>query len=197
MIKAAITGNIASGKSCVEEYIKEAGFKVIDADKINHEILSSDNKVIKEVKEAFKNDDILAQNGSISREKLGVVVFSDSIKKQMLENILYPRIQEKINLFIEANKKEKNIFVSVPMLFESGIDKYFDKIIFVYAPDDIRLQRLIQRNNYSPEYAKKRLDAQECQEIKMDKSDYIIYNDSDLEHLKQQIHSILAELINQ
>ena len=196
MIKIAITGNIASGKSCVEKLLSDAGYKVADTDKINHSILSDDNDAIKTIIKAFSQDDILSQDMKLSREKLGKVVFADAHKKNILENILHPIIKKRVDEFCDMNKSEKFIFISAPVLFECGMDKDFDKIIFVYAPDEIRLKRLIMRNNYSKEYAIQRMQSQENQDSKVKKSDFVIYNDSDFENLKHQIDNLLLKLTN-
>lgn len=195
MKKIAITGNIASGKSLVEKELISLGYKVADTDKINHFILASDLNVINEIKEAFKDDDITNELGEISREKLGKIVFSVGDKKVKLEEILHKRIFEKLNDFYEENKNEEIIFVSVPLLFESKQENNFDKIIFISADEDIRLERLIKRNNYTKEYAKIRIKSQENEKNKIEKSDYIIYNNSDLSNLKKQIKEVLNQLV--
>ncbi len=194
MIKIAITGNIASGKSQVERILLSLGYKVIDTDKINHFILSCDLDVIKSINEIFGCDDIFDEKGSISRTKLGKVVFSDENKRSKLEAILHPKINEKVNEFLVQNSSEKWIFVSVPLLFETGIDGNFDKIIFVSADEDVRLKRLMDRNNYSKEYAKIRIDAQAKEDEKIKKSDYIIYNNSDFINLRKQVNNIVKQL---
>ena len=86
---------------------------------------------------------------------------------------------------------EKVIFVSVPQLFESGFDALFDKIIFIYANENIRLERLMKRNNFTKEEALKRISAQTIEEEKTLKCDYIIYNNNDIEHLKNEINKII------
>lgn len=194
MIKIAITGNIASGKSCVEDIIMQAGYKVADADKINHEILAHDFKTVEKIKKLFNGYDITDNNGNISREKLGNIVFNNPAKMKQLEDILYKEINKKINLFYEEHKTEPIIFISAAMLFESGFYKDFDKIIFISASEEIRLKRLIKRNNYTKEYAQKRISAQEDENIKTEKSDFIIENNSDLDSLKIQIMKVLNEL---
>ncbi len=193
MIKIAITGNIASGKSQVERILLSLGYKVIDTDKINHFILSCDLDVIKSINEIFGCDDIFDEKGSISRTKLGKVVFSDENKRSMLEAILHPKINQKVNEFLIQNSSEKCIFVSVPLLFETGIEGNFDKIIFVSADEDVRLKRLMERNNYSKEYAKIRIDAQAKEDEKIKKSDYIIYNNSDFINLRKQVNNIVKQ----
>ncbi len=194
MLKIAITGNIASGKSLVEDFLIKLGYKVIDSDKIVHNILENDNKAIKKIKELFSTDDILNVKGNISRDKLGKVVFSNIEKKKALEKIIHIIVKEKIDNFFELNKEEKFVFVSVPLLFEANFDKFFDKIIFISAPEDIRLSRLINRNKYSIEYAKKRIQSQAREEDKIKKSDFVIYNKSDLKTLEEQTKDILTKL---
>ena len=194
MIKIAITGNIASGKSCIEQILLDMGYKVVDTDKINHAILASDIVAIDMIKKAFQNDDILNDDFSLSREKLGKIVFTDNNKRNVLEKILHPIIKKQTEIFFEKNQNEKFVFVCAPVLFESGMDKDFDKIIFVYAPDNVRLERLVNRNNYSKEYALKRMIVQENQESKIQKSDFVIYNDSDFENLKNQTENIVSIL---
>ena len=194
MLKIAITGNIASGKSLVEDFLIKLGYKVIDSDKIVHNILENDNKTIKKIKELFSADDILNVKGNISRDKLGKVVFSNIEKKKALEKIIHIIVKEKIDNFFELNKEEKFVFVSVPLLFEANFDKFFDKIIFISAPEDIRLSRLINRNKYSIEYAKKRIQSQAREEDKVKKSDFVIYNKSDLKTLEEQTKDILTKL---
>lgn len=196
MIKVAIAGNIACGKSEVEKILIALGYKVIDTDKVNHSILNSDESAINEIKQVFSSDDILDNDGRISREKLGKVVFASEEKRKLLENILHIRIFNKVNDFFEENKNEKIVFVSIPLLFESKQEKTFDKIIFISADEKIRLERLMKRNNYSEEYAKVRIDSQEKEDEKIKKSDYIIYNNSDFDSLKNHVEFTISKIVN-
>ncbi|MBQ8887679.1 MAG: dephospho-CoA kinase [Candidatus Gastranaerophilales bacterium] len=195
MIKVAIVGNIASGKSQVEKILFYLCYKVTDTDKINHDILNFDIETINEIKETFVNDDIL-ENNTISREKLGKIVFSNKEKKEKLESILHKKIFERVEDFFNQNQNEKIVFVSIPLLFETNQEKTFDKIIFISADKEIRLKRLIERNNYSKEYALIRINSQMDEEEKIKKSDFVIYNNSDLKDLEQSVKNVLNTLLN-
>ena len=196
MLKVAITGNIASGKSQVEKILLSSGYKVVDTDKINHYILASDYNVIKEIKSVFSGEDILDEDGNISRKKLGDVVFYSEEKRKKLEDILHKRIFDKVNIFLNENSNEKFVFVSIPLLFEANLENNYDKIIFVSADEDIRLKRLMERNNYTKAYARKRIKIQQKEDEKIKKSDFIIFNNSDFNNLRKQINNILEQLSN-
>ena len=196
MKKIAITGNIASGKSQVEKILEDLNYFVIDTDKINNELLLNDEKTKQEIKLAFKNYDI-ETNNNISKEKLGNIVFNNKKEKEKLENILHKKILEKIEFYTKENENKDIIFVSVPLLFEVNWDKYFDKIIFISAKEELRIKRLINRNNLTKEQALSRINSQDKEENKIKKSDFVIYNNSDLISLKNQINTVLDKLINQ
>ena len=183
MIKVAITGNIASGKSIFENYLLEHGFKVFDTDTIAHEILENSQ----DVRDAFNMD-------RIDRKKLGEIVFQDKKKLKILENIIHPKVKEKILEIFENNQDEKYVFISVPQLFESGFDKFFDKIILVKAGEIVRLERLKKRNNLSEEEAQIRIKSQIPEDEKIKKSDYIINNNSTLDAYFKGIEEFMCNI---
>ena len=190
MIKFALCGNIASGKSTVQKLLENQGYRVLDTDKVAHELLTVNNS---ELFLEFKKFDVF-ENGEFSREKLGKLVFTNKEIKQKLENILHPQIREKIKEFFEQNQNEKYLFVGIPLLFEANMTDLFDKIIFIYADDDIRLKRLLYRNGYSVEYAKARLNSQMRQEEKTQKSDYVINNNGSIEELNVNIIKLFEQI---
>lgn len=190
MIRVALVGNIASGKSTVDMFLQKQGYLVLDTDKVCHCLLENNADVVR----AFSSYDILDENQNISREKLGKVVFSDKNLKTTLENILHPQIRQKILEFFENNKYEKIVFVAIPLLFEANMQDLFDKILFVYTNDSIRLKRLISRNNYSEEYAKIRLKSQLSQDEKIKKADYVIYNNSTKDELEKEVVKVLEQI---
>ena len=169
MQKIAITGNIAAGKSEVEKIIAQF-FSVYDADKIAHKFL-----------------------GNIDRRALGEKVFSDPVERKKLEDYIHPKVKDEI-IKIFSETKDKYVFVSTPLLFETGFDKLFDKILFVQCNDELRLERLMKRNNFTQEQALKRMNSQMPQEKKIAKSDYVIHNNSTKEDLQSQVLDFVKKL---
>lgn len=189
MMKIALVGNIASGKSTVEKTLQELNFSVLDTDFVAHGLLENNAEIM----EAFKDYDILTE-GKISREKLGKIVFSDETLKQKLEAILHPQIRAKIQEYFSIHSNEKLVFVSIPLLFEAKMEDLFDKVLFVYTNDDIRLQRLMKRNNYTKEYAIVRMNSQISQDEKVKLADWVIYNNSTAEDLRKMVVSVIEQI---
>jgi len=192
MIKIAITGNIASGKSQAENILVSMGLKVIDADKVNQNLLDENIEVKNEIKSIFGLQ-VFNETGAVSKQKLGSIVFSSDIKRKQLENILHKRIIEKINIFFDENKNEKLVFAAVPLLFEAEWENYFDKIILVCAPEEKRLKRLTNRSGCTEDEALKRIRAQMPEAVKIKKADFIINNNSDLASLKKSVINIISK----
>ena len=189
MIKYAIVGNIASGKSEMERVLDKHGFVVLDSDLMAHDILMDKPDVAK----AFSEYDVF-EFGRLSREKLGKLVFSNAELKQKLEEIVHPLIKEEIETSFSVYSDEDAIFVSVPLLFEVGWENLFDKVVFIKSEDDIRLERLMKRNGSSKEYAQKRIESQSSQDEKIKKSDFIIENNSTKEEFVKKVEDFIVSI---
>ena len=191
MKKIAICGNIASGKTTVQKFLEEKGFKVLDTDEVSHKLLTNTNK---ELYEAFKNLDVFDDTGEFSRYKVGQLIFSDENYRKKISEIMHPQIAKEIEKFFETKKNEDLVFVGIPLLFEANMQNLFDKIIFVYTDDEIRLKRLLARNNYTLEHAKARMISQITQEKKIKLSDYIINNNGTLEELHKNLFKLIEQI---
>lgn len=186
MIKIAITGNIAAGKSAVEKMLRLKNYKVIDTDFLGHQVLEDYKN---EIVEAFRPYDIV-ENDVISRKKLGDIVFNNTVLKHKLESIVHPLIKEKIFKFLEENKEEKYVFVSIPLLYEANMQNLFDKVLLVYTTDKMRLRRLMIRNHLSKQDALNRMNSQMSQDKKRELADYVVYNNRSIETLEAQINKL-------
>lgn len=182
MTRIALTGNIASGKSAVLAVLQEQGYDVLDTDDVAHELLTVKNS---KLYDAFKNYDVF-EDGEFSRKKLGELVFQDNILRKKLENILHPQIRAEIEKF--------EGIVAIPLLFETGMQELFDKIIIVYTDDDIRLKRLMCRNNLTKEDAKARMNSQIPQEKKLAMCDFVINNNGNLDELRQNTLRVFGQI---
>ncbi|WP_103583499.1 dephospho-CoA kinase [Campylobacter concisus] len=187
-----ITGSIASGKSTAINLLKERGFSVIDADVIAHEQLEICKCEIVE----FFGEQILDEAGKIDRQKLGVIVFKDPKKLKILEQILHPKIKEEI--LSRAAKLEclgQVYFVDIPLFFEKE-DHYaeFKNVAVIYAPKELLLSRLMNRNGLNLEDAKARVELQMDIEQKRKKTNFIIDNSGDKENLEQELEKFLRQI---
>ncbi len=188
MLKIAITGNIASGKSLFEEYLKSFGFKVLCLDHVTNFLY--ENSV--EFKEF-----LLKKFNTTIKQDIADIIFNNLSLKAKLENFIYPLIYEKMEDFFIKNKNERFVFVSAPLLYEAGFDKYFDKIIFISADETIRLKRLIARNGFSESEAVKRIKAQMPEDIKIKHADYIIDNSGTVEDLANSAKALVNRILKE
>ena len=183
MIKVGLSGKIASGKSEIEKMLQNMGYLVFDLDKISHSLFD-DEPIKNKILNTFK---------TLDRKEIGKIVFNDNTRKEKLEEIIYPKLKEIIFELFEKYKEEKAIFISGALLFKSGFYKFFDKTIFIEADDEIRLKRLIKRNNLELTEAKARLNLQDDKTF----ADFIIENNKDKEKLNNELNKVLKTLFNQ
>jgi len=195
MIKLAITGNISAGKTLIESLLQKEGIITVDTDEIVHELLSQDKEIIEKVNNLF-DIDVKDNDGKINRKKVGDIVFSDKKKLKQLEKILHPEVKKLIDKIFQENINKKIVAVSVPQLYETGWEVYFDYVLLVIADDKIRIERLLKRNNLSKESAQKRLAAQISQEEKIKKADFVINNSEEVENTKLQLKKVLETLLS-
>jgi len=183
-----LTGNIGSGKSTVGKILKEKGIAVIEADRIGWKILER-KEIKKEIQDAFEETN---KEGKIDRKKLGNIVFSDRRKLEKLNAIVHPLLLQKLKEEIEK-RKDNIIVVNAALIFEWGIEKWFDKIILVTAEKENRIDRLL-KNNLSRKGAIQRINSQMDEREKVKKSDIIIKNNGTLKGLKKKTLNVIQEI---
>lgn len=180
-----ITGNIASGKSVVSQYLQNLGALSIDADVLGQRVLSKMGPGYNSVIEAF-GPSLLNQDGEIDRKLLANIVFSDPQKLSLLESISHPYVINAIKNIIFQTKASVVVIEAIKLI-EEGAGKLCQNIWSVVAQDEIRLQRLIQNRHLSPEIAQLRISSQAPQEEKIRSSDIVIQTDGSFQDTYQQI----------
>ena len=181
MKKIGISGNIASGKSTVENIIASSGYKVVDLDIVSHKLLDTVCK-----------DEVLTAFNTTDRKKLAGIVFKDKTELKKLEDIIYPKLKRYVLGYFEQHEKEEMVFISGALIFEAGFSELFDKIIFVDCDKETRLERLMKRNSMDIKSAKIRIEAQN--DNYKNYADFIIENNSDIECLKEKVFEVLKQL---
>ncbi len=198
MIIIGLTGNYGMGKSTVARMFGDFGAIIIDADDIVRELLK-DSAVIYEIKKAFGEDIIQhsavsGQPPEINKRMLAEIVFEHPHLRISLENILHPRVFRKIDEEIaKITDTSAIVIIEAPVIFERGYQNRFDKIITVYASEEIAINRLKEKG-ISEEDARKRLKSQFPIEMKISKSDFAIDNSRDLENTRRQVEEIYSRL---
>lgn len=188
-----LTGGIGAGKSTVSDYLLDKGFTVIDADKIARSMTEKGSETLQALTEAF-GEDILFTDGCLDRKKLAAIVFSDEKKRLVLEELTTKKVvqivEEKIT-GLQEEGYEAPVFIDAPLLFESGADKLCDAVWLVDASIDIRIRRVMARDDVTSEEVKRRILNQMSSSEKIARSTDIIDNSKGKEALYEQVERLL------
>ncbi|MBO8158883.1 dephospho-CoA kinase [Thermosyntropha sp.] len=177
-----LTGGIASGKSTVAKTLAELGAYVIDADKVAHMIIEPYKPAWYDIVEEF-GEEVLNEDKTINREKLGEIVFNDPELLQRLNSITHPRIMEFFKKELQRLKVEKPdavIVFEVPLLYETHMDRICDEVWVVWVDRETQIERLCKRDNISEEDALKRIEAQMSLDEKARRAKVVIDNRKDI-----------------
>ncbi|MBF0225712.1 MAG: dephospho-CoA kinase [Desulfobacterales bacterium] len=192
----AVTGGAASGKTTVCKLFQELGIKTINSDILAREAVIKDSPAYKDIVNHF-GENILFENGDINRSELRKIIVQDENARKKLEYIVHPHIfslmAEKIT---EISKTANVTIVEVPLLFETGLEKYFNEVILVLVDNKTKIKRLTARDNVSEKDAASLLTAQMSDDEKIKKSNFIIYNDGSVENLKITVDKIFKKIKN-
>jgi dephospho-CoA kinase len=196
MLKVGLTGSIAVGKSFVLSVLKELGCRTIDADQIAREVAEPGTPGLQAIVDNF-GEDVLKPDGSLNRPKLGAMVFGDEKKRLKLNSILHPFIiarQDALMRSWEQETPDGIAVVDAALMIESGGYKRFDKLIVVHCRPEIQLQRLIARENLTPEEAQRRVSSQMPQDEKKTFADFLIDTSEGFESARQQTEDVWHRL---
>ncbi len=189
-----LTGGIGSGKSTVSSYLKEKNFTVSDADKIAHEILEPQKPALARLVDVFGKE-ILDENGNLKRKHLASIAFTNKENEKKLNEITHGEIKDEMIRQIKKAKDdgEKLMFLDIPLLFEQGLDKWCDVTWVVTADEEIRINRVVSRDNTTEEDVKARMACQMLDDEKIALADEVLDNSFGIEELYQKIEELLVK----
>ncbi len=190
-----LTGKSGAGKGVACDALCEEGCVVIDCDKLAHENMLSNGSAFEPIVKVFGKE--ILQNGEIDRKKLGDIVFTDKEALDTLNGIAHGIIKDQIQNIIENT--DAVVVIDAPQLYEAGLEKLCAECWFIYAAEEIRLERVMLRDNISRERAMLRFNAQLEDSFYFEKADVVIeHNDNDIEsfkmRVKKQLHNFIKKL---
>jgi dephospho-CoA kinase len=195
VVRVALTGNIASGKSAVADVWRENGATVIDADDLAREAVAPGTPGLRDVVRAFGRG-VLDAEGGLDRAALRQIVFADEKKRRLLESIVHPEV-ERLRGLAERQAVERGVRLivhAIPLLFETGLHERFGIIVLVDAPEELRQERIVATRGLSPEEARSMIEAQMPAAEKRERAMYVIENDGTLEELRERAEDVWAQI---
>lgn len=193
-----ITGGIGSGKSAVATIIREAGFSVLSADDIGRELTNTHTGIKDRINTEFGQ--MYLADGTIDRLKMASLVFGTTPEhaaaltrlNAIVHPVVWQTVAERVHALFQAGTRF--VFNETALLFEAGAEAVYDVVVVVDAPEEVRIQRLSEGRNVSPDEARQRIAAQISAEQKKARADYVISNHGSREDLQTETLRFLTEL---
>ena len=189
MKRIGITGGIGAGKSLVAEIIKAMGYPVYNSDERAKELTESNPKIKAGLIHLFGEE--IYQNDKLNKFALAQAIFSDESLREKVNALIHPIVREDFNLWALAQNNSL-VFNESAILFETGSFQNFDAIILVYAPKELRIKRIMKRDNCSENEVLKRMNSQFSDEEKYQLTEFRVLNDEQTPLLKQVEQIILS-----
>lgn len=195
MLRVVITGGIGSGKTAVTDHLRDLGFTVIDSDVIAHRITAPGGSAIPYIREKF-GDAMIAPDGSLDRDRMRELVYSDPEQKKILEQGTTEVIIKDIDKMLDDCEAagERAAFAAAPLYFESGCHGNYDVSWLVTAEDDVRVRRVCKRDGLDEEQVRKIIDTQMPESEKRPLADIVTDNSGTKEELLEHVDGELRKL---
>jgi dephospho-CoA kinase len=190
MLRVGLTGGLASGKSTVARWLRDAGFQVVDADRIVAELHQPGGEGAAAVQNLF-GAGMLNEKGGVDHAKVAARVFQDPEARLALESAIHPLVRKRLEEM--AAQTEGILVLEATLLVEAGYTPLFDLVVTVEAPCELRYERAVERG-MNPDAARARLLAQGDGETRREAAHRVIDNSGDLEHLRRQVDELIGEL---
>jgi dephospho-CoA kinase len=186
VLKIGLTGGIASGKSVVASRLRELGAVVIDADALAREVVEPGTPGLAQVVGAFSRS-ILTPDGGLDRPKLGALVFGNPERLAVLNGIIHPLVRERAAALAAGAPKGAVVVQDIPLLVETGQGASFHLVLVVDAPDDVRVQRMVQHRHLTTDEARARMAAQAPREQRLAAADVVLDNSGTKDELRDAV----------
>ena len=196
MLRAGLTGSIAVGKSFVSSVLAELGCHVLDADQTAREVVAQGSAGLKAIVAEFGGE-VLRDDGTLDRAKLGAIVFADETRRARLNAILHPLIISAQDEWLRQRAAEdpRGIgIVDAALMIETGSYKRFDKLIVVHCRTELQLERLVKRDGLNVAEAERRIASQMPQEEKKSFADYLIDTSNGFDETRAQVATVYESL---
>ena len=190
-----ITGGIACGKTTATDHLQSLGAIVLDADVESRAVTAPDGMALPAIREQF-GDEVFNEDGTLDRHALGRIVFADIEKRHALEAIIHPMIQHKMlaDLQEAGRAGEKIVFLSVPLLYETGMDALCDETWVLMLDRETQIKRLMERDSIDLDAAEKRIDSQMDAEERASKANVVIRTGRSIEQTRSELSALYRDL---
>lgn len=192
MVKVGLTGGIGSGKTTVSNFLLDYGIPVYNSDSKGKTLMNTNLELKNNIVSIF--GERVYDNGILNTNLLSSIVFNDSSKIEQLNNLVHPKVAQDFNQWVGKNNNKPILVKEAAILIESGAYLNMDKIILVVSEKSTRINRVSKRDNSDLESIEKRINHQLTDNEKIKYADYIIENNSSLEHLKLEVLKVVNKI---
>lgn len=191
MISIAITGGIGSGKTFVSNLLKEHGIPIYNSDDEAKRLMLSDAGIRRELTALLGEE--AYQDGVLNKPLLASYLFADAGNAARINAIVHPRVRADFRRWLSEHQDEEVAGLECAILYEAGFEDTVDKVVMVYAPESLRIERAMNRDKATEAQIRARIAAQMDDEEKLRRADYVIYTDGRLS-VEEQLSDLIKHL---
>jgi dephospho-CoA kinase len=196
LLRVALTGGIATGKSYVRARLTSHGIPTLDADALARDAVAPGSPGLEAVAQRFGSE-VLQADGSLDRRRLGALVFADARARADLEAIVHPRVRDATSAWLDrlADAGESLAIVDIPLLYEGGRERDFDRVIVTSCPRSQQIARIVERDGLTAAEAEARIDAQWPTDEKVRRADFVVDTGGTFGDTNRQVDRVVERLL--
>ncbi len=189
MLKIGLTGGIGSGKSTIADLFKDLyNIPIIDADIISRQLVEPGQLALYQIQQEF-GQSIVNQNGALNRDKLREIIFTDQVKKKSLEEILHPLIYDEMQFIFDKQNSPYSI-LCIPLLMETKLCNFVDRILVVDCPVEVQIERVMKRDKQSKNRVMSIISSQVSRQYRLSHTNDVIENTNSTNQLAEQVKKL-------